>query len=224
MEIEKAIIKLNLLFDRLLKYKEEAFMGVPADDENVKNLWKEFEELSVKLIQLNPDVFDDLQKVTIPLPSAASSFGYNAPGTPIFYPKHFNSLETEMSKAISYVSLIKNDNSIKENNKVEGNIHISASEGSQVNVIVGHNNRVLQNTEQINKKLEEIKELGVDKPDLEILKEIINQNAKGEEDKTSTGRKILGWVGGITKKVVEKGLTDNLPLIIDKAQSLIDLI
>jgi hypothetical protein len=224
MKKEKAIIRLNLLFDRLMKCKKEAFMGVAADDENVKNLWPEFEEIRVCLIQIDPDVFKDLREVTIPEPSAAGSVSYYHPGTPIFHPKHFNSLETEMNKAIAYVELIKNDNSSRENNQLKGNIHISASEGSQVNVVLGDNNKVLQNTEQIDKRIEEIEELGVDKPDLEILKEIINQNASGKEDKISTGRKILGWAGSITKKVIEKGLTENIPSIVDKAQSLIDLI
>lgn len=89
---------------------------------------------------------------------------------------------------------------------------------------MGDNNKVLQNTGQIDTVLEDLEKLGVEKGELNSLKEIINQNARGEETKIGTGKRILSWIGSITKKLIEKGLTDNLPIIIDKAQSLIDLI
>jgi hypothetical protein len=223
MTQEKAIIKLRLLYKRLKEYKQAAFFGVRADSPEVINLWIEYNELRLEFTKLNSEIFGDLKEVNPPRPKEASSFSHHDVGTLVYSPTHFEALENELEKAVEYSTLIQN-NSIQDSNQIKGNINITASDGSLVNLTVGDNNKVLQNTGQIDRILGELEELGVEKGDLSTLKEVINQNARGEEGKISTGRRILTWVGNLTKKMIEKGLTDNLPAIIDKAQSLIDLI
>ncbi|MDN4164554.1 hypothetical protein QWY31_03520 [Cytophagales bacterium LB-30] len=223
MTKEKAIIKLRLLYKRLKEYKRSAFFGVRADSTEVINLLTEYNELRHAFTELDSDIFGDLKEVNPPRPEEASSFSHHDVGTLVFSPEHFGALENELEKAVEYATFIQSHKN-EDTNQIKGNISITATEGSLVNLTVGDNNKVLQNTGQIDRILGELEVLGVEKSDLSTLKEVINQNARGEESKISTGKRILTWVGNLTKKMVEKGLTDNLPDIIEKAQSLTNLI
>ena len=79
-------------------------------------------------------------------------------------------------------------------------------------------------TNKINEVYEKLEKLGVDANELNSLKEIVNEKQLGKTDKNGIAAKIMGWIGSVAAKVAEKGITENLPLIIDKAQSLIEMV
>ncbi len=63
----------------------------------------------------------------------------------------------------------------------------------------------------------ELEKLGVDKNDIENLKAIVE--TKGE-DKSSLKSKTMKWLGNVSATVAAKGLSENLPAIIDFVEKL----
>ncbi len=65
--------------------------------------------------------------------------------------------------------------------------------------------------------------MGVDKNELNSLKEIVNEKQTGKSDKNGFGAKVFNWIATVASNVAAKGITENLPIIIDKAKSLIEM-
>jgi len=221
MEQDKTRIRLQLLYDQVKKYQKMAFFGVRADDPEVVDLWLEYNRLRGVLLTLNPELFADLKETNAPEPDEASSFSHHNVGEPVFKPIHFNALERQVEKALEYISLLQQQKP-DDNKGKTGHINIRAGQGSMVNVTVGNHNRIIQNAGQIDKVLEELEGLGVDKDEIATLQKIIAESNGKPEHKEGVLKKIFGWVGGVTTKLIEKGFADNLPVIMEKAKSLLD--
>lgn len=221
MEQNKTKIRLQLLYDQVKRYQKMAIFGVSATDPEVTNLWVEYNEIRVALTKLNPDLFADLKETNVPEPDIASSFGRHNVGEPVFKPIHFNALERQVEKALEYIPLLQQQKP-DGNKEKTGHINIRTGQGSMVNVTVGDHNKIIQNVGQIGKLLEELAGLGVDKDEITTLKEIIADPDLEPEHKEGVGKKIIAWIGGLATRLIEKGMTDNLPAIIDKAKTLLD--
>jgi hypothetical protein len=222
MKQDKTKIRLQLLYDQVKRYQKMAIFGVRADDPEVINLWVEYNEIRGILSQLNPELFADLKVTSPPEPDEASSFGRHDVGELVFKPMHFIALERQVEKAIEYMTLLNQTTPIGRKEKQTDNINIKASQGSMVNVTIGDHNKIFQNAGQIAKVLEELEGLGVDKDEIATLKEIIADYDGKTEHKEGVGKKLFGWISGLAARLVEKGITDNLPVIIEKAKTLID--
>ncbi len=221
MELEKAIIELNLLHNRIKDSRKAAMFGIDASDSEVANLWIEYNELRTIFIRINPELFKDLRELQQPISEEAHPMSHHPFGTMVFTPKHFGSLENEIDKAMKYIVLVQNETRQYDKNR---NISINAGENALVNVTLGNNNNIHQNGGHIENIYNELEKLGVDKSDIESLREIILQQSPSKENKIGVGKKILSWVGGLSSKLIEKGLSENFPVIIEKAQSLTDLL
>lgn len=222
MKVKKAIAKLELLAGNIQKYKRNAFFGVDANSPEIQSIWIDYEDVRCVLIEENPELFGELLKLELPMPEEASSFGMVDVGKPVYHPKHFSTIENQIAKAQKFVELeYKTENKEKA---TPNNFTINASNGANVAVQIGDNNKALQNVELIDKTLEEIEGLGIDKSDLSSLKQILNQEVDKTETKEGIGKRILNWSGKMTGKLIEKGLTENVPVLIEKAEKLMDLI
>lgn len=224
MKQQKSIARLRVLYDNIISYRKAGFSGVEYEDPEIKHLWEEYLELRKILIELNPELFSDLREISMPKPDVASSFGYYSPGTLLYYSKHFSQLENEAIKAIEYTKMI-DKNTSESTSVVKGSINVTAHNGSSINLTIGNNNTNSQAiTNKINEVYEKLEKLGVDANELNSLKEIVNEKQLGKTDKNGIAAKIMGWISSVAAKVAEKGITENLPLIIDKAQSLIEMV
>lgn len=222
MKTKKAIAKLELLAENISRFKRSAFFGVKADSPEVQSIWIDYEDVRKILIEKNPDLFGELIPIKLPIPEEASSFGIVEVGSPVYHPKHFSTIENQVNKALKFVEL---EYKITEReSKIPNNLTINASHGANVAVQIGDNNKALQNVELIDHTLEEIENLGIDKSDLDNLKQILNQDIDKTETKEGIGKRIMNWAGKMTGKLIEKGLTDNIPILIEKAEKLMDLI
>lgn len=124
--------------------------------------------------------------------------------------KNFPNMENEFEPS--------KENLNKANTIVNTNIY-----GGTVNSNVGigenvHQEQNLALTNQnIEKKIEEIKELGITDEQIEEIRKIFSS----EKDKISLSKKIMTWVGKISAKSIEKGIEMNIPLLIEKLQEMI---
>jgi len=222
MKIKKAKLKLELVSENLEKYKSQAFFGVSSNAPEILAIWGDYNDLRLVLTEHNPELYGELSEVNPPDPEAASSFSLVDVGEPIYHPKHFSTIENEIRKAEKFVQLEEEEKPVVQ--KMPGKISISAQDGSNVTVQIGSDNRALQNVEKIDNTLKEIGELGIDEEDLINLKQILSQDIDKTETKTGIGKRIMNWSRKMARKLVEKGLTDNISVLMEKAGSLIDLI
>lgn len=98
------------------------------------------------------------------------------------------------------------------------NNHIYGDNSSS-NIGVGEN--ITQSVENVyNQKIEHIlsdlKELGVPEEELLEVKEIVTK----ETDKVNLGKRLVGWVGKMTNKAIEKGIELQIPMVMEKIQEL----
>lgn len=99
------------------------------------------------------------------------------------------------------------------NNHIYGN-------NSSSNIGVGKNiTQSIENVynEKVEQVLSDLKKLGVSEEEILEVRNIVTQE---NNDKTNLGKKLLGWVGKITSKTIEKGIELNLPMIMGKIQEL----
>lgn len=87
---------------------------------------------------------------------------------------------------------------------------------------IGVGDKITQSVEniyyqRIERILDELKELGVPDEDLTEVKEIVIK----EKDKVTLSKKLLGWVGRMTNKAIEKGIEIKVPMIMSKIQELL---
>lgn len=96
------------------------------------------------------------------------------------------------------------------------NFHIY---GGTANTNLGIGNTVTQHditfNSQVQTAFEKLKELGVSNEDIEDAKEIVRTTPK-----EGIGKKLMHWVGSISQRLIEKGLQDKLPEIIDTVQAI----
>lgn len=220
MELKKAIIKLNIIAQNIVKCKRSAFFGVNANAPEIKSLWFDYNEVRNVLISNNEKLFGELVDLELPQPEEASSFGLVDLGSPVYYPKHFSTIENQVYKALRFVEMLDEPNK----NKIPEKISANASQGANVSIQIGNNNTALQNVEAIDKTLDEIENLGIDKDDLKKLKQLLNHETKGDETKIGIGKRVMSWAGKMTSKLIEKELTDNIPMLIEKSEKLLGLI
>ena len=222
MKIKKAIAKLELLAENINRFTRNAFFGVEADSPEIQSIWTDYEDVRTILTEENPDLFGELIPIQPPIPEEASSFGMVDEGRPVYHPKHFSTIENQVKKALRFVEL--EYKTTEKEPKMPNSLTINASNGANVAVQIGDNNKALQNVGLIDKTLEEIEGLGIDKSDLNNLKQILNQDIDKTETKEGIGKRIMNWTGKMTGKLIEKGLMDNIPILIEKAEKLMDLI
>lgn len=223
MKVKKAKAMLELISENLENFKGQAFFGVPADAPEILAIWSDYNYVRTVLIEHNPELYNDLLEVNPPPPGVASSLSLLDVGASMYNPSHFSTIENEIRKAEKYIKLEAGDEKTVVQ-KIPESISISANDGSNVTVQIGNENRALQNSERINNTLNEIGELGIEEKDLLDLKQILSYEIDKTETKTGIGKRIMNWSGKMAGKLIEKGLTDNIPVLLEKASSLIDLI
>lgn len=225
MKTEKAIVRVELLHSKVAKYKILAIKGINAKSDEVKSIWVEFTDLRNFLTELNYDLFHDLRLILMPEP--IHLIGGHAEGNLIYLSKHFNEIESEIEKALRYVNILrvkpsKDTIGVVEENDSKG-FNINASHGSSVSINIGDNNTVSQNSSKITQIYKELSKLGLDNDDIKKLQKIVKENTDNE-NKERLSSKIFHWISDISSKVLEKKITENLPNIINKAKSLIEII
>lgn len=99
------------------------------------------------------------------------------------------------------------------NNHIYGD-NSSSNIGVGDNITQSINNVYEQKIEQV---LSDLKALGVPEEELVEVKDIVTQ----ETDKTNLGKKLIGWVGKMTTKAIEKGIDLQIPMIMEKIQELL---
>ncbi|MDO6598490.1 hypothetical protein Q4512_16340 [Oceanihabitans sp. 2_MG-2023] len=223
MKVKKAKVVLELVSENLEKFKAQAFFGVSADAPEIQAIWNDYNYVRTVLIEHNPELYSDLLEVKLPRPGVASSMSLLDVGASMYSPRHFETIENEIRKAQKYVILEDGDANIIEQ-VIPENISINARDGSNVTVQIGNENQALQNSERINNTLSQIGELGIEEEDLLDLKQILSPQVNKTETKTGIGKRIMNWSGKMAGKLIEKGLTDNIPVLMEKASTLIDLI
>ncbi len=71
--------------------------------------------------------------------------------------------------------------------------------------------------QKIEEVLSDLKAMGILEEEILEVRNIVTQE---NNNKTNLGKKLLGWIGKITSKAIEKGIELNLPMIMGKIQEL----
>ncbi len=124
--------------------------------------------------------------------------------------KNFPNMENEFEPSKEN---IEKANTIVTTNIYGGNVNSNVGLGENVN----QNQELEISTKNIEKKIEEIRKLGVNDEQIEQIRNII----KNEKDKTSLSKKLISWSGKISSILIEKGLEMNIPILIEKIHELI---
>ncbi|WP_286857407.1 MULTISPECIES: hypothetical protein [Sphingobacterium] len=106
------------------------------------------------------------------------------------------------------------DNEQRVQNIINQNIY-----GNNANSNIGIGDTIeqtLTSSYSLDQLSDELKRIGVEETDIVELKELIKI-----EPKDSLGKKILGWVGKIAAKAVEKGVELQVPLLIETVKNYI---
>jgi hypothetical protein len=223
MKVKKAKAMLELISENIENFKKQAFFGVSADAPEILAIWNDYNYVRTVLVEHNPELYNDLLNVTPPIPEVASRLSLLDVGASMYNPHHFKTIGNEIRKAEKYIKLESGDEKIVEQ-KIPERISISAKDGSNVTVQIGNENRAIQNSEKINNTLNEIGKLGIGEKDLLELKQILSYEIDKTDTKTGIGKRIMNWSGKMVGKLLEKGLKDNISVLMEKASSLIDLI
>lgn len=97
------------------------------------------------------------------------------------------------------------------NNIYGNNNPMNIATGNDIEQSLNQNITLSQENEQ------KLKSLGVEQENIEDLKEILLTST----DKSTKTSKIMKWLGNVTASVAGKGLSDNLPVLIEFVHSLI---
>lgn len=114
-------------------------------------------------------------------------------------------------------------NPTQENKEKAHNIITNIFHGGSnpVNIGVGSNISQTANVSihsEINNTLNELEKLGVDKANLEELKQLFDS----KPDKNTLFQKAMKWIGNVSTKGIEKGVELQLPAIIDYVTKLVE--
>lgn len=101
--------------------------------------------------------------------------------------------------------------------------------GNHNNTPLAIGNKVNQSTtititqNNIEQTLDELSKLGIEKPEVEELR-VILEDKELIKTKSSMKKRILNWFGKLTMKVAEKGIDIELPHVLDKVNRYIELL
>lgn len=101
MELKRLIINTKLLLNDIIDINKASFLEVRADNEEVTNLWREYNRLRSILIQSHPVLFNTLPEQSIPEPKMVTEDSFHDIGTLIFKPEHFAPLRLEVEKILA---------------------------------------------------------------------------------------------------------------------------
>ena len=120
MELKRLIIHTKLFLDDIVEINKAAFIEVRADNEEVTNLWKEYDRLRNILIQSFPVLFNTLPEHCIPEPYMAKEDSFHFVGTLVFKPEHFSTLRLEVEKILKTLkNLEKKERDFKDTYRKE---------------------------------------------------------------------------------------------------------
>lgn len=219
MKIEKSIVRIKVLLERIDQCKRSVPHGVLADGDEVRKIWAEYHDLRNTLIEIDPDLFNDLIEVKKPQGDTANSFSRFEPKSLVYHKLHFREIENEVIKAREFAKIIKSNSNYAE---VVPHVTINASHGSSVSYNTGNNNSVVQNISNVNKVYEELEKLGVNNEELDNLKAIVNQKVENKEDNNNKTSKILKWIGTVSASLAARGLYENIHTIVLRGNELIE--
>lgn len=116
MELKRLIINTKLLLNDIIDINKAAFLEIRADNEEVTNLWREYNRLRSILIQSHPVLFNTLPEQSIPEPYLVKEESFHNIGTLVFKPEHFSELRLEVEKVLGTLkSLNKKDKNSTHN-------------------------------------------------------------------------------------------------------------
>jgi hypothetical protein len=99
MNNQEMILQLTALYDKVQKYKSEAFVHVLPPD--AFTLWSDFEIIRRALLQTGVKFFEEVKAVAMPVVPVDQE------GKQIFTPADFDVLEEEIRRAVIYGSFLK---------------------------------------------------------------------------------------------------------------------
>ena len=102
MTPKKASIKLRILGNEVSDYFRGSYFGVPAMDQDVLRLWKDFNDLLLELQLEDPDRYSDFQEVPYPAPYLADEESFYREGTMIYKPEHFAPLRLAIENLLKF--------------------------------------------------------------------------------------------------------------------------
>mmetsp|Transcript_7158 Transcript_7158/g.10694 ORF Transcript_7158/g.10694 Transcript_7158/m.10694 type:complete len:291 (-) Transcript_7158:101-973(-) len=199
-------------------YKMQAKQSVPTIEEGLSNSSEQqygYEDLPMQLVNMLREMSDNKFIVSVKRRIQLSQASH------ILNLTKQKLIDTLLELNSAFPNLQDDYQNTTENNEKASTIinnHIYGDNSSS-NIGVGEN--ITQKVENVyNQKIENIladlKKLGVPEEDLVEVKEIVTK----ETDKVSLGKRLVGWVGKMTNKAVEKGIELQLPLIMEKIQEL----
>lgn len=130
-------------------------------------------------------------------------------------------IETLMELENEFPNLIDDYQMTDENNHKVQNIITNNIYGDNnpMNIAAGQSVEQSGNTITINANdIEKLRELGVNKEQIEELKIIVSENTK---DKSKLTSKVMKWLGNVAVSIAEKGFYNNLPVLTEYVNQLI---
>jgi hypothetical protein len=107
MDLKEMILRIRLLANDILDFSMGSYFGIKADNRDVRNLWKEYEELRDQINGNFSDIQDELPEISIPDPYIADKDSFYLEGTPIFKPEHFTIIRLAVEKMLQ-AAVMKN--------------------------------------------------------------------------------------------------------------------
>jgi len=124
-------------------------------------------------------------------------------------------LENEFPNLINDYTLTKENND-KVQNIITNNIY---GDNNPLNIAAGQNVEQKDISNVFTKEdISKLESLGVEKNDIDSLKEIVATSGK---DKTTLKDKSMKWLGGVLASIAGRGLYDNIPAITEFVQRLL---
>lgn len=199
-------------------YKMQAKQSIPTIEEGLSNSSEQqygYEDLPMQLVNMLREMSDNKFIVSVKRRIQLSQASH------ILNLTKQKLIDTLLELDSAFPNLQDDYQNTTENNEKANTIinnHIYGNNSSS-NIGVGENiTQKVENVyhQKIENILSDLKDLGVPEEDLVEVKEIVTK----ETDKVSLGKKLVGWVGKMTNKAVEKGIELQVPMIMEKIQEL----
>ncbi|MDE1207301.1 hypothetical protein [Tenacibaculum larymnensis] len=199
-------------------YKMQAKQSVPTIEEGLSNSSEQqygYEDLPMQLVNMLREMSDNKFIVSVKRRIQLSQASH------ILNLTKQKLIDTLLELDSAFPNLQDDYQNTTENNEKASTIinnHIYGDNSSS-NIGVGENiTQKVENVyhQKIENILSDLKDLGVPEEDLLEVKEIVTK----ETDKVSLGKKLVGWVGKMTNKALEKGIELQVPMIMEKIQEL----
>ncbi len=199
-------------------YKMQAKQSVPTIEEGLSNSSEQqygYEDLPMQLVNMLREMSDNKFIVSVKRRIQLSQASH------ILNLTKQKLIDTLLELDSAFPNLQDDYQNTTENNEKASTIinnHIYGDNSSS-NIGVGENiTQKVENVyhQKIENILSDLKDLGVPEEDLAEVKEIVTK----ETDKVSLGKKLVGWVGKMTNKALEKGIELQVPMIMKKIQEL----